>query len=252
LVSKQRITNAGMLTVALVLIATSIYMAVGSAQTAGTTNTTTQNNNTLNVSGTGVATIAPDEAQVTIGAITQAATAQDAAAANSKISNSVIAQLESMGISSQSIVTISYNIWPNYGQGANQQQIITGYQASTELQVTVTDSNLTKLGSMVGRIIDSATGAGANQVYGIQFSATPQTTKNLNAQALQLAVQDASSKAQTMAGALGVKILGVQSATENTPYNPPIYYAAQADKGTPIQPGTFSLTASVQVTYAIQ
>ena len=246
-----------MLAVALALIATSIYIAVGSAQTAGTSSTNTQTN-TLSVSGTGVATIAPDQAQVMLGAITQAATAQDAATANSKVVNGIIGQLESMGISSQSIVTVSYNIWPNYyyGQNGNQQQTITGYQASTELQVTLIDSNLTKLGGTVGHVIDAATGAGANQVYGIQFSATPQTMKSLNGQALQLAVQDASSKAQTMAGALGVKIVGVQSATESSPYSPPIYYASAAqagsDKGTTIQPGAFSLTASVQVVYVIQ
>ncbi len=251
MVSKQRFTNAGMLAVALALIATSAYIAFGSAQATGTTNTTTQN--ILMVSGTGIATIAPDQAQVMLGAVTQGATAQQAAMANSQIIDEVFAQLGSMGINSQNIATISYNIWPTYDYGkSGNEQTITGYQAQHEIQVTVTDSNLTKLSGTIGRIIDTATSVGANQVYGIQFSAAPQTAKDMSGQALRLAIQDASSKAQIMAGALGVKIVGVQSATESSPYSPPIYYAAGADKATSIQPGTFSLTASVQVTYIIQ
>jgi uncharacterized protein YggE len=244
-----------MLAVALALILTSVYIAVGSAQaqTTVTTNTTTQS--TITVSGTGIATIAPDQAQITLGAITQAATAQQAATANAKIINDVLAQLSSMGISGNSIATTSYNIWPTYDYGKyGNQQTVTGYQAQHLIQVTVTNSNLTKLSSTIGQVIDKATNVGANQVYGIQFGAAPQSAKDMNGQALQLAIQDASSKAQIMAKALGVKIVGVQSATESSPYSPPIYYAAKsgADMGTSIQPGTFSLTASVQVVYIIQ
>jgi uncharacterized protein YggE len=247
-------TNVGMLAVALALIATSVYVAVGSSQTYGTTANTTTTQNTIMVSGSGVATIAPDQAQITLGAVTQAATAKDAAAANAKIINSVIGQIESIGISSQDIVTVSYNIWPTYDNGnGGYQQTITSYQAQHQLQVSVTDSNLTKLSGTIGQIIDTATNVGANQVYGVQFNAAPQTMKALNGQALQLAVQDASAKAQAMASALGVKIVGVQSAVEGSPYSPPIYYgvASGTDK-TAIQPGTFSLTTSVQVTYVIQ
>lgn len=257
MVSKQRLTNAGMAAVAVMLIATSIYISFASTQTTGTTAAAAAAEHTLIVSGTGTATIAPDKVQITFGAVTRGASAQEASAANSKIINAVLAQLNSIGISGQSIATVSFNIWPTYDYGqAGNQQTITGYQTQHDLQVTVTDSNLTRLGSVTGQIIDLATGAGANQIYGIQFMASDPTQKQLSGQALQLAIGDASSRAQVMASSLGVKIVGVQSATESSPFAPPIYYASVqspvADKGTPVQPGTFSLTATVQVTYLIQ
>jgi hypothetical protein len=250
--TRQRAKEAGMLAVALVLIATSVYAAFGSAQPAGTSASTTDH--TITVSGTGVAVISPDEAVVTLGAITQGSTAQEASLANAKVIDAVLLQLRSLGISDQDIMTVTFNIWPTYDNSKDNAQQIVGYQTEHDLEVTVTNSNVTQLASLLGEIIDSATNAGANQISEVQFTTSDQTTQQLSNQALQFAIQDASSKAQVMANSLGLKLVGVQSVTEGAPYSQPIYYATalRAQTSTSVQPGTFSLTESVEVTYIIQ
>jgi uncharacterized protein YggE len=252
MITRQRAKEAGMLAVALVLIATSVYVAFGSAQAANTG--TSEIDHTITVSGTGVVIVSPDEAKITLGAVTQGVTAQEASAANAKVINAVLAQLKPIGISDQNIATVTYNIWPTYDNSKSNSLQIVGYQAEHDLEVTVTNSNVTQLASLLGQVIDSATSAGANQISGVQFTVSDQTMSQLNGQALQFAIQDASSKAQVMANSLGVKIVGVQSVTEGSPYSPPIYYAAAVrdQSSTSVEPGTFSLTESVQVTYIIQ
>jgi hypothetical protein len=108
-------------------------------------------------------------------------------------------------------------------------------------------------------VIDTAVGAGANQIS-LTFSETNNALSKLTNSALQQAVASASAQAQTIASSLGVSITGVISATEGASYTPQYYgnqvtFAATttvaAGALTPIMPGTQSMSVSVQVVYAI-
>ena len=106
----------------------------------------------------------------------------------------------------------------------------------------------------IGKVLDAATGAGANEIDGISFTFTSGTYANLQQQALAKAIQDASGQAQTMAAALGVHITGVVSVSPAYVYQPYInskVNTAASGASTPIQTGTLQVTVNVQIVYEI-
>ena len=236
--------------VVVALLVASSYVAIAAVQSLYSKSSS----QTISVSGTGSVTLSPDQARVSVGAITQATNAQQASAANAQIMNDLVARLHTLGIANDSISTISYYVSPLYNTKPNGSQTIVGYQVQHELLVQVQNSNLDQLSSKVGQVIDSATGAGANQISGVQFTLSQTVLKQTYNQALQRAIQDASSQAQAMVSALGLRITGVQSVNQGGPVYPPVYTASAsgAEKSTPIMSGTFTVTASVAVTYTVQ
>jgi len=101
----------------------------------------------------------------------------------------------------------------------------------------------------VGKLLDEAIAAGANQVQGITFTLSNTTMAALQKQALQLALQDADNQAKTTATSLGVTIVGPISVTPGYVFQPVNYSSAVPQATTPIQPGSLQVTATVQVTY---
>lgn len=247
---EQRMVKVTLAAVVVALIVGSAYVGVAAFQFLSSPTS----KRTVSVSGSGSVTLPPDEAQVLVGTVTQANDAQQASSANARIMDDLVARLHSLGITNDSISTVSYYISPLYVTRSNGSQTIVGYQAQHTLSVKIQNSNLNQLGAKVAQVIDSAVGAGANQVSGVQFMLSDGTLKQTTNQALQNAIQDASSKAQAMASALGLRITGVESISQGGPVYPPVYTlsVAGAEKSTPIMPGTFTLTASVQVTYSVQ
>jgi uncharacterized protein len=255
----------------------SLYGAV-IHKASGTTDPTS--NSTISVTGNGQVNVRPDEALLTIGVNTENASAQAAAQENAKIMNNIIAALGNIGINSSEIQTISYNIYQQNGyptpisvcSSADSTAdcapicntpndikvcLVGGYEVDNEIQVTVSVSSqaITTLGSKVGAAIDASVAQGANQVYGVQFTASNSVLQQANREALQQAVQDASAQANAIASALGVTVTGVVSVATNPSYMPsPVLYdtAAGASNQTPVvAPQSLTVTASVQAVYAI-
>jgi uncharacterized protein YggE len=198
--------------------------------------------------GTGTVSAAPDQAILSLGVETQAQTATQAISQNAAAMTNVINALTLAGVSKDSIQTSSYTLNPIYSNPVNQNvpPTIIAYDAIDIIQVTFTD-----LGS-VGKLLDQAISAGANQVQGIVFTLSSATTATLERQALQVALQDADNQAKTTAASLGVTIVGpvsVSPAYEFQPANYRGYGAAAQASSTPIQSGTLQVTATVQVTY---
>jgi uncharacterized protein YggE len=215
---------------------------------------------TLSTDGRGSVTLSPDEVQITVGEQTQAATAQSASDANAKVINAIISQLNSIGVANSSISTSSFSIFPLYNYSKAGSQTVYAYQAQHSLQVTVQSANLNLLGFKVSQIIDTAVGGGANQVSQVYFTLSDPLMKQTDNQALQLAIQDASSRAQLMASALNIKLSGVSSVSSTTLSSPVGKYVSTPQAGagaggavsTSVIPGNFTVTASVQVAYEIQ
>jgi len=159
----------------------------------------------------------------------------------------VINALTAMGVSKDSIQTISYSLNPVYSNPANQSvpPTIIGYVAVNAIQVTLND-----LGS-VGKVLDQAISAGVNEVQGLTFTLSSATLATLQKQALQLALQDADNQAKATAATLGVAIVGPISVTPGYVFQPITYNRSTAapQAQTPIQTGTIQVTATVQVTY---
>ena len=246
--------------VALALISLQEYtlMANGSIGGSGvktaSASTDPDRNSTITVTGTGLVNIQPDRAILTVGVTSQDSSAQAAAQQNAVTMNNVISALEAMGINSSSIQTTSYNIEPQttYASGTD---VITGYMVTNEIEVTIqaTGASLGTLGAKVGHAIDAATGQGANEVYGIQFTASNAAIQQATNQALQLAVQDATSQAKIVATALGVTVTGAITVDANPSYPTPMVVdaGAQSSISTPvIPPQSLQIEASVQAVYA--
>jgi uncharacterized protein len=227
--------------------------SIGIHDAKGTTNPAA--NSTITVSGSGLVNIQPDRAILTIGATSQDSSAQTAAQQNAVTMSNVIAALGAIGINSSSIQTTSYNINPQT-QYSNGPAVITGYQVTNEIEVTiqVPSASLGTLGAKVGQAIDAATGQGANEIYGIQFTASSGAINQATNQALALAVQDAAGQAKVVATALGVTVIGVVSVDASPSYPSPIVYgeSTPTSLSTPVvPPQSLQITASVQAVYSI-
>ena len=211
---------------------------------ASLTNSTTK---TIQVTGTGTISASPDQAILDLAVQTQAATATQATSDNAVAMANVIAALTRAGIDNNSIQTVSYTLTPTYSNPVNQSvpPTIIGYIAENSIQVTVND-----LGS-IGKILDQAISAGANEVQGVSFTLSSSTLAKIQTQALQLALTDADGQAKALATTLGVTIVGPISVTPGFEFQPTNYNRFAAPSAlTPIQSGTLQVTATAQVTYA--
>ena len=203
----------------------------------------------------------PDEALVDVSVLTTNKTAVGATQTNALVTAKVIKALNGIGISNDSLRTQGYNLYPNYNYYAYPSSpSIMSYSVTNTLEVNLTSDDPSRLGLRAGQVIDTAVGAGANQVY-LQFSASKSLQAKVNTEALQQAVFAAGSKAKTIADALGVTISGVISVTEGyssySPYNYQSYggytttFTALPAATTVILPGNQIASASVQVVYLI-
>ncbi len=198
----------------------------------------------ITVTGVGTVTSVPNEATFTVGVQSEGSTAREALASNSDQMNRVIAALKSAGVDRGDIKTQDVSVSPSYADEGR----IEGYMARNSVSVKI--DNL----SRAGAVLDAASNAGANEVYGPSLTRSNQD--KLQAKALRDAVADARKKAEALAGAAGVRLGSVTAITEGFSGGPEPYYAGGAeravlDKAAPIEPGTQDVQASVTVTFAI-
>jgi uncharacterized protein YggE len=201
----------------------------------------------VTVTGTATIKAMPDEAVVSLGVQTQAGTAQGALSENAAKMTALIATLTDKGIAKDDIATNYVSIYPMYGNSGSD---ITGYQAENDVNVTLHQI------AKVGEVIDDAVKAGANLSNGITFQLSDEN-QGVN-QALEDAVANARSKAETLAEAGDAQLGQVTSIQESSGGStPPIYYGrdmavgAAAGPSTPIQPPTLETQVSVTVTWSL-
>ena len=197
---------------------------------------------TLSVLGTGSVTTTPDTARLSAGMTTQGSTASEAIDANAKAMAKVIQALKDAGIASKDLQTEFVSVNPRYDDAG---QAITGYSASNSVTAVVRGL------SDVGDVIDAAVAAGANNVSGPSLAREDQD--KLYRDALEDAVANARQKATALANAAGVSLGKIRSLSESPQSVGPLVYGAALakDAGTPIEPGTTEITASVRVVFAI-
>ena len=199
----------------------------------------------VRATGEGSVTVKPDQAIVSIGVITQAATADAAASQNATQVTILLDRLKKELGSNGELRTSGYSLSPNYHYPtppASGSPTISGYTASNTVQATTRDL------PSVGRLIDAATRAGANHVQGIQFMLRDE--QPARAQALKQAAQAARANAEAIAAALGVRVVGLRSAETALaePIRPRVMFEAAARASTPVEPGTVDIRATVTVT----
>lgn len=197
------------------------------------------------VRATGDATLSvkPDQAKINVGVVTQAATAQEASTQNATQVDAVLNRLKQVLGASGEMKTVGYSLTPNYryptGGG---QPTLTGYTASNTVEVTTNDL------SLIGKLIDTATQAGATNVSGLRF--TVKDTESLLAVALAMAARQARAHADGIAAGLGLRLGAVITAQEGAAVSPlPLDTRTITAGGTqtPIETGTVDIRATVTV-----
>ena len=200
----------------------------------------------IQTSGEAVITAKPDRGQIDIGVVTQADNSQNAASKNAT-QLAVLAQLK------QLLGTV-----PMSKRSAIRSRRTTATRPEAASRLSPATPRPTSSASrcydltQVGKVIDTATGSGANRIQSLQF--TLKNRETVEAQALTEAARNARKKADTLAAALGVNILRILSVSESSPIVVPVRsvaYARAEATSTSIESGTIEVQATVSLSVEI-
>jgi len=204
---------------------------------------------TLSASGTGSASTDPDVVDIQLGVDTVDSDMAVAIDHNTIKMNEIMAVFANMDIAEKDIQTTNYNIWVEdvYDQGGQP----TGekrYHVSNTVSVRLRDL------TQVGKLIEEATSAGVNSIYGINFSVAD--TTELEQAALDNALENAEAKAESMASKLDSSLGPIVNVIEGGYSYSPIPVAAEGigmggAGEVPISQGQYNMTAQVQVVYEL-
>ncbi len=203
---------------------------------------------TLTLSATSDVQAEPDIAAIGAGVVTQAADAQAALSANSEQMVRVVAALKKAGIADRDIQTSGINLQPQFRYEQNQPPVLTGFQASNRVQVTLRNV------STAGRIIDTLVKQGANQIDGPDFRiANPEPLLD---KARTQAVKDARARAELYANAAGLSVTRITAINEGFAQRPPQPMARMvameaAAPPPPVAPGQVALSATVTMEFEL-
>ena len=167
----------------------------------------------LSVSAQAEARRVPDIAHVSTGVVTRAADANAAMRANAEQMARVVAAIKAAGVAERDIQTSGISLNPDYRYAENQPPVITGYQASNTVNVTVR-----KVADM-GRLLDALVATGANQINGPTFDVDDKD--GAYDEARRKAIGKAQARADMYAKALGMRVRRIVSISEGGGFAPP-------------------------------
>ncbi len=216
-------------------------------------------NKTITVSGSGLVKTTPDEAHVLIAVVSEAKTAQEAAALNAANMTRIFEALETAGITD--VKTRQYLITPVYKwvevetlTGKEQKSEIVGYRATNMIEAVCAPDD-------AGSAVDAAVRGGANRIDSISFQLSESLQERVYQEALRKAVNNARSKADVVAARMGIdRISPVRIAVEE--YYPitirealpsALPVPSPVPEGgvlTPIEPSEVEVRAQVSIVYA--
>ena len=207
----------------------------------------------ITVNGTGEVRVSADTAIISLGVN---ARDKDVLKAQQRVNETIAAirtALIEQGVKEENINTDFINIYPLYDYSNDQEQLA-AYNASSTLAIKVTGME------SVGSLIDVCFAAGANTLNGISFSASD--TEEAKTEAMKKAVTDAKKKAEILAEASGLKIIGIEIISEGGVYSyqnnvgnvyakgvDDIVEETEADAGTVVQSAKLIVSASVSITF---
>ncbi len=204
----------------------------------------------IQVTGRYEASFPADTASLTLGVITENASASEALLESNQKLNSILTQLEKIGFTKQDVQTAQFQMQPVLSEPPkprpkNFAPQVVAYRLTHLLTVRVDPV------TRVGEAIDAATSAGANQVQDITFQIDNPEEKRLKA--ISEATKNAYAQATALASAAGFRVGRVLNARVDQMAVP---YRAQRlttafKSDTPIAPSDVEVSANVQITYEI-
>ena len=224
-------------------------------------NSNTSSQETINSYGEATIDIIPDLVTVYFNVKTSGEDAQSTQEENNKIVEQLTNNLIEQGFNSQDIHTENFYIGPKYNY-INGKRTQDGYEATHYLKIEMPADDSVR----IGKVINSGVYAGALINY-INFELSQEKQNQAKAQAIELAAQDAKTKAQALAQGLGYKIGKLVSVSNSDfGYSPWNVYSSrtvedidiaydEAQKivaSTSIQPGEQTIQASVTAVFKIK
>jgi uncharacterized protein YggE len=201
---------------------------------------------TISVTGEASVSVPPDLAQIDAGVSTEARTAREASEANNAAMGKVLLALKGVGIEEKDFQTSRLSLQPQYAPNRSGPNAITGYRAANRVTIKLRDV------SKVAGIIDLLTGAGANELGGVNF--TVSSASKLLDEAREQAIADARRKAEIYAKATGVTLGSPVSIAEDNAPGPLQFrrMAAGVPASAPVATGEETLRVTVSVSWAIK
>jgi uncharacterized protein YggE len=210
----------------------------------------------ITVVGQGKVSLVPDVARINVGAEERAASVSEAKASVDRQIAAITSALSELGVEAKDIQTNHYSIhyereppMPMHVMSENMEgPDREGYRVSNMLRVTVRDVE------QAGKVLDAVVEAGANQVYGVNFTVSDEA--EWQGQARAEAVADAKTRAQELADLAGIELGEVLSVSEviGGMWTGPtrIMYESGMGGGGGLAPGELEMGTQVQVTFAVQ
>lgn len=204
---------------------------------------------TIVVAGEGRVIVQPDLAQFDIGVETLEPAIAEAVANNAAVLEQVLASLRAHGVSDADIRTASYHIYPERDYERGGLAPIIGYRVTNLVQVTVRDLE------QAGALLEAATEAGANQIYGVTFAVNPEAEQAAEREARAKATAVLRAHAEELATLYGAELgelITVSEVVGTTGPGSYIYAEGGGGAGGPlIEPGGLTVVVRLQATFAI-
>jgi len=231
-----------------------IAIAIGLSLVAAVGCGKKQNRTTkVTVSGEAMTKVEPDAAVIVLSVVTQNAQAITAQQTNARKSEAVANAIKNTAGTNAEIKTSDYSLQPQYDYRDNRLPKIVGYDARNSVIVTMSDLK------NVGAVIDAASSAGANSVDNVSFIL--RQTSPARGQAVSDATHQAMNKAQSIAQALGGRVLRVVEENESATVTGERLMEYEATRGyngdlrkntTPITSGQLNIKSNVQLIVEIE
>lgn len=205
----------------------------------------------LDLTATGKTTRVPDVAIIRAGVVSQSPTAAAALADNAQRMARVLAALKRAGVAERDVQTANIALQPQYRYQQNEAPVITGYQASNNVQVRFRDIGKS------GAILDALVKEGANQIDGPNLTIDqPDAAED---EARTDAVAKARARAELYAKAAGLRVERIVSISEGGFAPPPPMpmmmarmAAAAPEADTKIAAGEQDVTVNVTVRFLLK
>jgi uncharacterized protein YggE len=203
----------------------------------------------ITVTGTGMVTLTPDIAYISIGVHTQNASARDAVSENNTQAQAVMATIKGLGVAEKDIQTTNFSIYPQQQYDTNGK--ITGILYNVDNTIYLTMRDLTKLGDL----LDATVSSGANNINSIQFDVADKT--GALSQARLAAVTDAHKQADELTKATNVSLGDVQTISYYDSTAPINVQYTKADmavpaSSVPVSAGSMQISTTVTIVYGLK
>jgi len=203
----------------------------------------------ITVSASGDVEATPDQAVVRVAV---EATGNDSTEVREELASdvdAVRAALSEYGVPDDAVRTAHFDIRQER-ERTREGTEFGDYRGIHALEITIEDTEA------AGEIIDLAVDNGADRVDGVSFTLSDEKREDLHNDALEAAMDNAETRAETLASAGDLSVTQVHSIhsadTNHRPYRMETAYVAAdgaAAGGTSVESGPVTVTADVRVTY---